>query len=138
MSTRTPVPLRRARRSFQRRYRRAWIERQLGMRYAAALALVHRAGARLRNLDDREVVRVARQQQERERASRVARSLAMQTLASSVQRSERWVRAALAALGLELDALPIEELRALAAKREAARRAKIGEARALSSARHRL
>ncbi len=136
MSTRTPVPLRRARRSFQRRYRRAWIERQLGMRYAVALALVHRAGARLRDLDDREVVRVAREQIDRERALRVARSLAMQTLASSVQRSQRWVRAALAELRLELDAVPIEELRALAAKREAARRTKIGAARARSSVPH--
>ena len=129
MTTRVPVPLRRAKRSFQRRYRRAWLERCSGLSYTTIVGLVHRAGCRLRELDDREVLRVARERFDAERASGVARDLSVKALASALRRSERWVRQALAELGLEAEAMPTDELFVLVARRERARRTKIASAR---------
>ena len=128
---RTVTPLRRARRrTHQRQYRRAWIERHCNLDYERVRKIVRASGAQMRTLTDRELATLVRAVVEQQRSAAVERELMLQTLVTAVQRSERWVRAALRRLGLRVEDLPIEPLLEERYRREQLRRERIRAQRA--------
>lgn len=114
-------------RSYQRRYRRVWLERQCGVTYRQIIAALARCGCSLRTTSDRDVVRLVSERLGFERAVRQSTADAIVQLAIETGRSRRWVIAALRRLRLSALDWPREALRAL--RDEAADRARIARSR---------
>jgi hypothetical protein len=101
-------------RSFQRRYRRVWLERQCGATYRQIVAALARCGRSLRSTSDRDVVRLVRERLRLELALRQSTAEAIVQLAVETGRSRRWVVAALRRLGLSPLEWPLDALRSFA------------------------
>jgi hypothetical protein len=98
-------------RTHQRRYRRAWLERQCGATYRQIITALSRCGRSLRTTSDRDVVQVVREQLRLERERHESERDAIMALVIEVGRSRRWIMATLAQLDLSARDRPVEALR---------------------------
>jgi len=110
-------------RSFPRRYRRVWRERQCGATHRQIVAALARCGRSLRSTSDRDVVRLVRERLRLELALRQSTAEAIVQLAVETGRSRPWAVAALRRLGLSPLEWPREALRALREQAETRARA---------------
>ncbi len=95
----------------QRRYRRAWLERQCGATYRQIIAALSRCGRSLRTTSDRDVVQLVRERLRLEHERHESEQDAIVALVIELGRSRRWIMATLAQLDLSARDRPVEALR---------------------------